>query len=425
MNLSLKFHIIIIFSLLNHTLRAQNSPLVEKVNFEGHKKTKRVSLERIVAISKGSVLDSLVMEKDMQRLKRIPSYHSAKYEVTKGSEANQYIVTYHIKENFTIIPAPQIYTTNDDEFAFRFGLYDHNFLGKNMQFGGFYQYDIFSSAGINFRSPFLFSQRFGLAAGYQNLTTLEPVFLEKATADYQYNNESLELIGIYQINFFHTIEAGINVFQENYQYLSGATDENVPLQLKLDKINYKFLYKYENIKYHLQYLDGFKNIFNFQYVTNNVDDNQTFKVGWNDLIYFKRIAQKGNLASRVRIGFSDNNDTPFAPFSVDNNINIRGVGNIIDRGTASIVINLEYRQTFYEDNTYAIQGNSFIDSGTWRNPGGELRELSDSENIRVYTGLGLRLIHKKIFNATLRIDYGYGITEESTQGLVFGIGQYF
>ena len=51
--------------------------------------------------------------------------------------------------------------------------------------------------------------------------------------------------------------------------------------------------------------------------------------------------------------------------------------------------------------------------------------LFDSQNIKVYPGLGLRFIHKKIFNAIFRIDYGIGISQGGTQGLVLGIGQYF
>ena len=72
-----------------------------------------------------------------------------------------------------------------------------------------------------------------------------------------------------------------------------------------------------------------------------------------------------------------------------------------------------------------LQGNAFLDAGSWRNPGGEFEDFGNSQNIRVYPGLGLRFIHKSIFNAIFRIDYGVGITENSTRGLVFGIGQYF
>jgi len=110
---------------------------------------------------------------------------------------------------------------------------------------------------------------------------------------------------------------------------------------------------------------------------------------------------------------------------VDNNLNVRGVGNSIDRGTAAIVLNTEYRHTLYEKSWFILQGNTFVDAGSWRNPGGDFSDFGKIQNIRVYPGLGLRFIHKKIFNAIFRIDYGIGITQNATNGLVFGIGQYF
>ena len=72
-----------------------------------------------------------------------------------------------------------------------------------------------------------------------------------------------------------------------------------------------------------------------------------------------------------------------------------------------------------------LQGNAFVDAGSWRNPGGDLGDFGDAENLRIYPGCGLRFIHKSIFNAIFRIDYGIGITQDSTSGFVFGIGQYF
>ena len=118
-------------------------------------------------------------------------------------------------------------------------------------------------------------------------------------------------------------------------------------------------------------------------------------------------------------------ETPFAPFSVDNNLNIRGVGNTIDRGTAAVVLNTEYRHTLINKDWFVLQSNLFIDGGSWRNPCGELRDVGDDKNIRIYPGVGLRFIHKRIFNAIFRIDYGHGITKNPSRGIVFGIGQYF
>ena len=150
-----------------------------------------------------------------------------------------------------------------------------------------------------------------------------------------------------------------------------------------------------------------------------------FLIWWNDFQYFLKVGQKGNWANRLRLGLATNDDSPFAPFSVDNNLNVRGVGNTIDRGTGVIVLNTEYRYTFLDKPWFAIQGNAFIDAGSWRNPGGDLGDFGDDQNLRVYPGIGMRFIHKKIFNATFRVDYGYGITPSATSGLVFGIGQYF
>jgi outer membrane protein assembly factor BamA len=398
--------------------------MVSDLKVQGNKKLKTSFVKRLAKVKAGMVLDSMAMEEDIKRLKRLPSVAHAYYQVFHSHE-NQYNVFYNIEENFTIIPSASIYTSNDDEFAYRLGLYEFNLLGQNITFGGFYQNDIYSSFGVNFRAPYLFSRKAGIALNYQNLTTQEPVFLDEGTADYKYNNTSYEILGLYEFNFKHRIEVGVNYFNEQYDYLTGATNQSVPRELDVKKVLYKGIYQYNDINYYYQYLSGFRSTLNFQYVTSTSGDLPEFVIGWNDFSYFKRIGEKGNWASRVRLGLSTNNDSPFAPFSVDNNLNIRGVGNIIDRGTGAVVVNTEYRHTLIEKGWFVLQGNAFIDAGSWRNPGGEFGDFGDSQNIRVYPGLGLRFIHKSIFNAIFRIDYGVGITENATRGLVFGIGQYF
>ena len=162
-----------------------------------------------------------------------------------------------------------------------------------------------------------------------------------------------------------------------------------------------------------------------QYVQSDDGQLPDFWIGFNDFTYFARVGKKGNWASRLRLGLSSNLDTPFAPFAVDNNLNIRGVGNTIDRGTAAIVLNTEYRHTLIDKDWFVLQSNVFVDGGSWRNPGGDFSDFGDDQNLRIYPGIGLRFIHKRIFNAIFRIDYGQGITTNSTRGVVFGIGQYF
>lgn len=405
-------------------MQAQENKVVDVV-IQGHKKLKSSFVKKIALVKPGVKLDSALIEEDIKLLKRLPSIAHAYYQVFPANKPNEYNVFYNIEENFTIIPSANVYTTNNDEFAFRVGLYEYNLFGQNITFGGFYQDDIFSSFGINLRAPFLFSRKWGLAINYQDLTTQEPVFFNNTTADYRYNNTSIETLALYQPNFNNRFEFGINYFTEDYEYLFGATSPDVPLELVVKKLLYKLIYEYNNINYYYQYLEGFQSVFNFQYVTSTSDALPEFLIAWNDFLYFKRIGEKGNWASRLRLGVATNNDSPFAPFAVDNNLNIRGVGNLIDRGTAAIVLNTEYRQTLMDKDWFVLQSNVFVDGGSWRNPGGDFGDFGDSQNLRIYPGVGLRFIHKTIFSAIFRIDYGYGITPNSTNGFVFGIGQYF
>jgi outer membrane protein assembly factor BamA len=397
---------------------------VSDLSILGNKKTKERFIRNISELKQGAVLDSVVISRDIIRLKRLPGISHAYFLVDK-KENGDYVVVYSVEENFTIIPSASVFTTNNNEFAFRLGLYEFNGFGRNIAFGGFFQRDIYNSYGINFRAPYLFSRKFGIAINHQNLTTLEPVFLNTGGANYRYNNTSYEVAGLYEFSFNHRVELGTNYFTEAYNYQNGATDINVPQDLNVHKLLYKLIYEYDSINYFYQYLDGFKSTFNFQYVTTTNSSLPEFLIGWNDFNYYLRIGENGNWASRLRLGLASNNKSPFAPFSVDNNLNIRGVGNTIDRGTGAIVLNTEYRHTFIEKDWFVLQGNSFVDVGSWRNPGGDFGDFGDSTNIRVYPGIGLRLIHKRIFNAIFRIDYGYGITRNATSGLVFGIGQYF
>ena len=423
MRIVIRYYLFILYLLSTIAISAQVT--VADVKFQGNKKTKTDFLRNFVLLKSGSELDSSLIKKDINRLKRLPAVAHAYFQVFEADESGKYNVFYGIEENYTVIPFANVYTSSNDEFAFRVGLQEFNFLGRNITLGGFYQYDVFNSFGANFRAPYLFSNKLGLALNYQDLTTQEPVFLENGTADYRYNNESVEVLALYEFNFKHRVEFGVNFFTEDYTYLSGATDVAVPQNLKVDKYLYKLIYDFNNIDYYYHYLSGFRSTLNLQLVRSQDQTLPNFTIGFNDFLYFLRVGEKGNWSNRLRLGVSSNLETPFAPFAVDNNLNIRGVGNTIDRGTAAIVLNTEYRHTLIDKDWFVLQGNIFVDGGSWRNPGGDFGDFTDDQNLRVYPGMGIRFIHKRIFNAIFRIDYGHGVTKDATRGIVFGIGQYF
>ncbi|MDY7395121.1 POTRA domain-containing protein [Aureibaculum sp. 2210JD6-5] len=397
---------------------------VSSIQINGAKKTKVGYLKRILDSKVGEPLDSTLLNDDINRLKRLPALSHASYTVTP-KENNKYQIIITIEENFTIIPVVNFWTNNRSSIAYKLGVYDYNTFGRNIGFGGFYQNNGFDTYAVNFRAPQLFSKKLGLAVNHQNWKSQEPLYFDDDVANYKYNNISLEILGLYQLNSKNHFELGINIFKEKYDYLSGATNASTPLNLDLNKLLYKFIYTYDNLKYNYQYPDGFKSQFYGQLVKSEEKNNDNFLIAWSDFFYFRRMGTKGNWANRLRMGLSTNNDSPFAPFSLDNNINLRGVGILVDRGTGSIVLNSEYRHTLFEKNWFSVQGNAFIDAGSWRNPGGKLNDFTNDENIRLFSGIGLRIMHKRIYNAILRIDYGHSLRSDGTKGFVFGVGQYF
>lgn len=416
------FFLFFFFGMLAFGYSQEN--VISKVEIQGAKRTKAKHLKRLLRVQEGQVLDSTLIQEDIVWLKRLPAISNASF-IVEPKQLNQYKVQYVLEENFTLIPFANLFTSSNDDFAFRIGLQEFNLFGRNITLGGFYQYDIFNSYGLSARAPYLFSKKLGLAINYHDFNTQEPVFFDNTSADYKYNNKGFEVLGLYEVNFKNRLELGFSLFTEDYEYLSGATNAEVPLALNVDKHLLKLIYEYNGVDYFYQYLEGFRSALNFQYVSSSDISLPDFLIGFNDFAYFHRIGKKGNWASRLRLGLASNVATPFAPFTVDNNLNIRGVGNTIDRGTGAIVLNTEYRHTLIDKNWFVLQSNVFIDGGSWRNPGGGFGDFADSQNIRIYPGVGLRFMHKKIFNAIFRIDYGYGITEDASRGVVFGIGQYF
>ncbi|SHI67368.1 hypothetical protein SAMN04488513_101957 [Pseudozobellia thermophila] len=418
------FRPFLFYILLCCTFAQAQENIVNAVEVRGVSRSHPAFVKKLLRVSPGMPLDSTLMARDVTRLIRLPSVSHAAFKVM-SSPGEGYTVIYEITENFTLIPFANLFSSSNDAFAFRVGLQEFNLLGRNITLGAFYQYDVFNSYGIGVRAPYLFSNRFGLALTHNNFTTQEPVFFDSSTADYRYNNRGVELMGLYELDFRNRIELGGSIFTENYNYLSGATSPTVPQQLSVDKHLFKLIYRYEDITYFYQYLQGFRSALNFQYVGSSDHNLPEFLIGFNDFVYYRRMGDKGNWASRLRLGLASNIKTPFAPFTVDNNVNIRGVGNTIDRGTGTLVLNTEYRHTLVEGNWLVVQGNVFIDAGSWRNPGGDFNDFTDEGNLRIYPGVGFRLMHKRIFNAIFRVDYGHGITKDASRGLVFGIGQYF
>ena len=404
--------------------------IISKIEIEGLKRTKESFLRRLIKVKEGSIYDSLKIATDVERLNRLAGIAKATFTITESSKTN-YILKYSIVENFTIIPGLRVSQANNDEdVAFRVSAFEFNLLGRNQILGGFYSRDVFDSYGIFWEAPFLFNNKFGFGTNYQDNVTFEPIFIndnDEEGTDYRFQNKTFQAFLSYEFNFHNRVELGFLIGNQEYEIEDNQINPGLPSELEATNFSVTSEYEHNNLDIDYQYISGYRNQTNFQYIFNSGGDGflEDAFVGTNDLEYFIRIGEKGNLANRLRLSYTSNEDSPFAPFALDNQINIRGVGNTVDRGTASIVVNTEYRHTLYEKDWFVIQSNTFIDAGTWRTPGNDFDQLVEGDAIRFNPGVGIRFIHKRIFNAVIRLDYGFGTGNNSDSGFVFGIGQFF
>lgn len=399
---------------------------INSIQYQGNTKIKTAVLQKLTQLSAGQVLDSLVITKDIYQISRLPACSKSTFKVVKRTANPKEVdVIYVVEETNTLIPTINFWTANNQEFAYQLGINEFNLFGENKQIGAFYRNNGFHSFFLSYIDPFFWSTTTGLSITLQSLTSLEPLFFSQGSANYKYTNSSIEVTSFKRLTSVHQLDFGINYFEEKYNYVNGFQSSNVLTALTELKLLFKTIFDYNKLIYHYQYVSGFRSLLNLQHVTPLSKKQRPFSIAWNDFFYYKRIREKDNLATRLRLGVASNDNTPFSPFALDNNLNIRGVGNIIDRGTAVWVLNAEYRHTLLDKNWFVLQSNFFVDAGNWRAAGESLKELIEIEGARIHPGFGLRFIHKKIYNAVLRVDYGFSVINDRQQGFVFGIGQYF
>ena len=420
----IRFIGILIICLHFGAVHAQNDSAlpVNEIRFLGLKKTKDRVLRQILKLSPGRLATEKEIERDLQILKNFSSIGDAYYQV--DTIDNKLNITYDLDEINTLIPIINFGGIKNNVW-FQAGFSDINLLGTGNSISASYRnIDKRSSGEAFFRALRVKGTKWGYSLSLSKWASREPLYFPNdATVNYNYDNNSLGITGIYQFSLNRSVEFGGSIFEENY-LKQGGSDLPGPqklIQLKyLGKIGYT-----ENFVDRIYFsLKGFTWNFLYQKVYTR-EDKSIFDHFVVESKYFLLPDKEINFAFRLRFGISTNNNTPFAPFVVDSHINLRGVGNRIDRGTAQTVLNIEYRQTFFHDKDWGGQFVVFSDLGTWRAPGEKLEDMLEIENVRHFVGSGVRIIYKPIYGAVLRIDYGFDLYRLYERGFVIGFGQYF
>lgn len=403
-------------------LNAQLS--INDIQFDGLKRTKINYLQHFIDSQLGDTLSLSTLKRDLQNLQNLNVIAEGNYHLDTIQQAVN--IRFELEEALTVFPILNFGGVRGN-FWYQLGFTDDNWRGRGQKLTIFYQNnDRRDNFNLFYKIPYLRDSKWGASLSFMRWASVEPLFFDTQQVFYDYDNLSLGLSGFYEFQRTSNLEFGLTYFVENYFKNERHLDENTPgpAALEQPKLLAKLIHRYQKIDYYFYTLSGFDNRASLQTVY-NFQDGTWFHIFLNDTRYFKSIHGKGNLAARFRFGIATNNNSPFAPFVLDSYINIRGSGNRIERGTAALILNLEYRQQLFDINRFAGQFVAFVDTGTWRNPGGEFADLVRTANIQNFAGLGLRLIYKRAFNTILRIDYGIETQDFNRRGFVVGFGQYF
>ena len=397
---------------------------VDRVEFAGHDRTREDYLRQFVEAKPNRPTTDSLLRLDAQRLQNLTPIGQVQHRLDTLDEVT--ILTFEVTEVKTLLPIVNLGGIRDN-FWFQLGFTDLNWRGNGSTLSAaYFNNDSRHGGHLFYRNPRWRGTPWGFSAALSRWASVEPLYFQQGAVNYDYDNNSLGLTVLRNLGYHHQVEAGGTFFVEQYRKSATQSLETPPGPDELTQP--KFLTKWEHrgnyLNYHLFYLDGTAWRTTFQNVHNLMDGTWFHSLQFQGR-HFRRLGKRGNLATRLTLAIATNNNSPFAPFVADSHVNIRGIGNRIDRGTAQIVVNLEYRQTLFENSKWAAQAVAFSDLGTWRNPGGRLRDLFDSNQFREFVGGGVRLLNQKWFGAVLRIDYGVDLFNPNQRGLVIGLGQYF
>ncbi|MEL6656690.1 MAG: BamA/TamA family outer membrane protein [Bacteroidota bacterium] len=394
--------------------------VIRDVTFGGLKRTQPFTLHRLLDQQPGDTLQIQRVENDLRALSNRNGIISATYLIDTLPDGVR--INYVLQEGVSRYPVALLGGLRDN-FWWELGYQDDNWQGRGNTFTALArQIDGRLGGRLNFRQDYWRRHQWGFGFQLERYASQEPLYFGSQQVDYLYDNHNAGANWRYHFDPETDLELGFTYFVEDYEKVDleqvpGPTQRTERKQLA------RIAYQRRRLLYDLLQPSGNDLRLSGEFVfQRNTTPFYLFRAVFRR---YRPVGKKGLLATRVNLGYAANNDTPFAPFVVDSRVNIRGSGNRVDRGTAMVILNVEYRHLIWQNPWIAVQGVVFSDVGSWRNPGGQISDVIRGENVKYFSGLGLRLISDKARQAVLRIDYGYGLQPLGRRGIVMGLGQYF
>lgn len=417
----MKIFILIITLILSYGHSFAHKLTVDSIVFVGLTKTNESYLRKIIYTKEGQQYDSIQVSNDVKLLKNLNLFFDVQSTVKHSETALK--ISFLIKEAIYTYPIFEL-SGFKDQLKLSAGVNFINFLGRAQNCGIIYQfYDRHSLTFFHSQRRHS-NRKTGHEFSLSRKATKEPLYDQDTVSFFNFDNNSISLGGHYWFNNNLRIGVGGQYMQERYEQL----DDNFYLPQSVfhfQKYQIRSNFEFNTIQNTFEFIEGTKANLYLESIITNRHPEATFAKITGQINQYFLLGKRGNLAGKLSVGLASNNTSPFSPFVLDGILNVRGIGNRIERGTAEIITNLEYRNSFISRKTFSVQAVAFTDFGSTRMPGKNLNTLFDREQHYLFTGLGVRFHLKKWFKTCVRIDYSLNTFNINQNGFTFGIGQFF
>jgi outer membrane protein insertion porin family len=416
---------------------AQNfGQIVRQISFENLTETNVNFLKNHIDTKENTILDEKQIKNDVQLIKNLNLFLAVDYKTIQNSDSSVNVI-FIIKESKYLYP---IFTLGGfgKKINFSLGFGHINFRGRAQSLGFFYQFYDRHSFNIYHNVPFHKNTKTGHDFSLGIKGTIEPLYFSNEARQFKYDNYHISLGAHRWLNRFIKFGFGgmsmYELYQNNQPTKSineiatdgtSASPYETSKRFSLFKIQARSFLSYTRVNYMFERRSGLSaTLFAENIQTFRVKDASFFKLT-NDLSLFRIVGKNGNIAFRNKIGISTNNDSPFSPFVIDGYVNIRGSGDRVARGTGELIFNLEYQYTVWRHKYFVLQTNTYADVGYIRSAGAKIKTAFQSNNSYYFSGIGVRLQSRFLYNTTLRIDYGANLKNASNRSFTFGLGHFF
>lgn len=420
--------VICLFSLLVFSLEGK-AQQVNSISFSGLTITNEDYLRDIISCKEKAMFDEKVFQDDIFLLRNLNLFFEVEGTVATNDSIS-YNLAFHIREANYLYPIVSV-SGFKDQLKLQLGANHINFLGRAQSFGVLYQFYDRHSISVFHTAKRHSNQKTGHELAISKYSTIEPLYFSDAVSgdtvsSFNFDNYSVSAGGHYWLGRYTNVGFGAAYMYEDYFQRDNAFD--------LYNGTKRFNFHKHQLRTHLE--------------TNRVENLFERQNGWKARVYgewihtysagapsflklslsgsyYQLVGKRGNWASSVRFGTSTNAESPFSPFVLDGFLNVRGIGNRVERGTAEIIVNTEYRQTLWMHKIVTLQSAAFADYGALRTAGKSFSTFFDGDQPNLFLGTGLRFNLNVLYKTCIRVDYSINPFDPSVRGFTFGFGQFF